>query len=178
MQVPAPIAWPHVASSAHRRYRGLWPHGGDQRRPHRQPSPPTVAARYRWSTAARANGSGRRAIVSARLRGCREPAYFTPDINLIVGLIINASTIAATKVSPAIQPNSAGSGTVLYSDPALPASQLPMLVERNQIPMTNPAARAGASFDMALKPTGLSDSSPSVCRKYVPTSHHMETCKP
>ena len=44
------------------------------------------------------------------------------------------------------------------------------------MPITNPAARSGASLVMALRPTGLSDSSPSVCRKYVPISHHSATC--
>ena len=53
-----------------------------------------------------------------------------------------------------------------------------MLVERNQMPITKPAARSGASLVMALRPTGLRESSPKVCRKYVPISHHIATCAP
>ena len=68
-------------------------------------------------------------------------------------------------LKPATVPNSVGSGIELYSDAAFPASQLPMLVERNQMPIMNPAARSGASLVIALKPTGLRHNSPSVCRK-------------
>src|ERR1035437_4464227 len=89
-------------------------------------------------------------------------AYFTPCINRTVGLIRIASTTAAAMLKTATEPNRVGSGMELYIDAALPASQLPMLVERNQMPMMNPAARAGASFVMALKPTGLRHTSPSV----------------
>src|SRR5262245_3983110 len=35
----------------------------------------------------------------------------------------------------------------------------------------SPATRAGASFVIALKPTGLRQSSPIVCRRYVVSSH-------
>ena len=46
------------------------------------------------------------------------------------------------------------------------------------MPIMNPAARSGASLVMALRPTGLRQSSPRVCRKYVPISHQMPTCAP
>ena len=73
--------------------------------------------------------------------------------------------MAATMLKPALVPKSVGSGTELYIEAAFPASQLPMLLVRNQIPMMNPAARAGASLVMALKPTGLRHNSPNVWRK-------------
>src|ERR1039458_939189 len=81
--------------------------------------------------------------------------YFTPCIKRTVGLIMRASTMAATMLKPVLAPNRVGSGIELYIEAALPASQLPMLLVRNQMPMMNPAARAGASFVMALSPTGL-----------------------
>ena len=37
-------------------------------------------------------------------------------------------------------------GMFTENDTALPASQLPMLIERNQMPIMNPAARSGASL--------------------------------
>ena len=70
--------------------------------------------------------------------------------------------MAATMLKAALAPNRLGSGTELYIEAALPASQFPMLLVRNQIPMMNPAARAGASLVMALKPTGLRHNSPNV----------------
>src|ERR1019366_3426432 len=104
--------------------------------------------------------------------------YFTPCISLTVGLIKIASTTAARMLKPATEPNSVGRGMELYIDAALPASQLPMLVERNQMPMMNPAARGGASLVMALNPTGLRHNSPSVCSRYVPTSQYGPTLEP
>src|ERR1700674_4016201 len=81
--------------------------------------------------------------------------HFTPDINFTVGLISTASTSAAAMLKPATAPNSVGIGMETDMDSALPASQLPILVERNQIPIINPAARSGASLLIALRPTGL-----------------------
>ncbi len=49
--------------------------------------------------------------------------------------------------------------------------KLPTEVARNHTPIINPPIRAGASTVMALRPTGLSTSSPMVCRKYVAVSH-------
>ena len=45
-----------------------------------------------------------------------------------------ASASAATRLNPATAPNNVGMGMETESDSALPASQLPMLVERNQMP--------------------------------------------
>src|SRR5262249_14757695 len=92
-------------------------------------------------------------------------SHLTPDMSRTVGLMRRVRATAATIVEPATVPNSVGSGIELYSDAALPASQLPRLVERNQIPIVNPAARSGASLLIALNPTGLSNNSPIVCRK-------------
>src|SRR5215217_6024786 len=49
--------------------------------------------------------------------------------------------------------------------------KLPTEVARNQMPITSPAIRAGASLVIALKPTGLRHSSPNVWRRYVIVSH-------
>src|ERR1035438_2040484 len=76
--------------------------------------------------------------------------YFHPCIKRTVGLIIRANTTAAAMLKPALAPNRVGSGIELYIEAALPASQLPMLLVRNQIPMMNPAARAGARFARPL----------------------------
>src|ERR1039458_7405373 len=110
-------------------------------------------------------------------RGTFRP-YFTPCISRTVGLIRMASTTAAAMLKTATDPNRLGTGMELYIDAAFPASQLPMLVERNQIPMMNPPARAGASLVMALNPTGLRHNSPSVCSRYVPTSQYGPTLQP
>ena len=75
---------------------------------------------------------------------------------------IYATDLNAAMLKKATEPNKVGSGMELYKDAALPASQLPMLVERNQMPMMKPAARGGASLVMALSPTGLRHNSPSV----------------
>src|SRR6266849_2866942 len=53
-----------------------------------------------------------------------------------------------------------------------------MLIDTNHSPIIIPATRAGASFVIALNPTGLRHISPAVCRKYVPVSHHGETNPP
>ena len=53
-----------------------------------------------------------------------------------------------------------------------------MLIETKNNPIIKPATRAGASFVIALNPTGLRHISPTVCRKYVPVSHHGETSAP
>src|SRR5579884_2655233 len=83
-----------------------------------------------------------------------------PDISRFVGLINKARTTAAMNGMIALMPKSLGSGMDPNIDPALPASHSPILVERNQMPMANPAARAGANFVIALKPTGLRHISP------------------
>src|ERR1700733_8331677 len=53
-----------------------------------------------------------------------------------------------------------------------------MLIETKNKPIINPATRAGASFDIALNPTGLRHISPTVCKKYVLVNHHGETNEP
>src|SRR3954464_6188174 len=98
--------------------------------------------------------------------------YFTPALNFTVGFVTSASTIAAPIVNAATDANNVGIDIAAPTDTACPASQFPILIDRNQIPIMNPAARSGASFVVALNPTGLRQSSPSVCRKYVPTNHH------
>ena len=60
---------------------------------------------------------------------CPAIDYFTPCINRTVGLIRIARATAATILNTATDPNSVGRGIELYNDAALPASQLPMLVE-------------------------------------------------
>src|SRR5688572_33425167 len=49
--------------------------------------------------------------------------------------------------------------------------KLPTEVARNQIPIISPPMRAGARTVIALRPTGLRNSSPMVWRKYVAVSH-------
>src|SRR5580698_2373010 len=53
-----------------------------------------------------------------------------------------------------------------------------MLIDTKNKPIIIPATRAGASFDIALNPTGLRHISPAVCKKYVPASHHGDTSAP
>src|SRR5580658_7013184 len=53
-----------------------------------------------------------------------------------------------------------------------------MLIETNHTPIISPATRTGASFVIALNPTGLRHSSPIVCNRYVAFSHHMDTSTP
>ena len=45
------------------------------------------------------------------------------------------------------------------------ASKFPIEIDKYQTPMINPPMRAGESFVIALMPTGLSESSPNVCRR-------------
>src|SRR5580693_4766262 len=51
-------------------------------------------------------------------------------------------------------------------------------MERNQTPMMSPPTLDGASFVMALNPTGLRQSSPTVCSKYTSVSHQGLTPVP
>src|ERR1700694_2150856 len=53
-----------------------------------------------------------------------------------------------------------------------------MAIERNQTPIMKPATRWGASWVIALKPTGLRHISPIVCKKYVAVSHNGDTRTP
>src|SRR5947209_1879614 len=94
-----------------------------------------------------------------------QSTQFTPDIICLVGLMSNARTSAAMNTMPATHPNRLGRGMDSKRDPAFPASQFPMLDARNQMPMMKPTARCGASLVMALRPTGLRQSSPIVCKK-------------
>jgi hypothetical protein len=89
----------------------------------------------------------------------------TPDMSRFVGFTRRARTTAAAKGTSALIPKSLDSGIDPKCDPALPASHSPTLVERNQIPMANPAARAGANLVIALKPTGLRHISPMTLKK-------------
>src|SRR6266850_182703 len=50
-----------------------------------------------------------------------------------------------------------------------------MAIDRNQTPIIIPTIRAGESFVIVLRPTGLKHNSPSVCRKYTPTSQKGDT---
>src|SRR5579872_3994342 len=59
-----------------------------------------------------------------------------------------------------------------------PPVKLPIEIDKYQTPMIRPPIRAGASLVIALMPTGLSDSSPQVCRRYVATSHQGLTLTP
>ena len=56
--------------------------------------------------------------------------------------------------------------------------KLPTDVARNQTPIISPPIRAGASFVIALRPTGLRQSSPNVCSRYTTISHIGLTCAP
>src|SRR5438270_13296413 len=56
--------------------------------------------------------------------------------------------------------------------------KLPTEMARYQSPIIRPVMRAGASFVTALMPTGLSDSSPKVCSRYVTTSQYGATLTP
>ena len=99
------------------------------------------------------------------IQASRAEAYDTPDINFLVGLTSSAKISAAANGTAALMPNSFGNGIDPKRDPALPASHSPKLVERNHMPIAKPAARAGASFVIALKPTGLRHISPITLRK-------------
>ena len=46
-----------------------------------------------------------------------------------------------------------------------------MEIERNQTPSISPTILAGDNLVTVLRPTGLKQSSPIVCRKYTTTSH-------
>ena len=77
--------------------------------------------------------------------------YFTPCISRTVGLIRMASTTAAAmEGGDRAEQRRQRHGAVHRR--SLPAGQLPMLVERNQMPIMKPAARSGASLVMALRP--------------------------
>src|ERR1035437_8742108 len=81
-------------------------------------------------------------------------AYFTPCINRTVGLIRIASTTAAAMLKTATEPNRVGRGIELYMEGALPASQLPILGERNQNPHEERGGRGGGEFGLAPHPPG------------------------
>src|SRR5206468_2955694 len=51
-------------------------------------------------------------------------------------------------------------------------------VAKNQTPIMNPTMRGGESFVTIDSPTGLKQSSPTICRKYKPISHHGLTRAP
>src|SRR4051812_32685537 len=56
--------------------------------------------------------------------------------------------------------------------------KLPTEVARNQTPIIRPPMRSGASFVIALRPTGLRQSSPNVCSRYTTVSQSGLTCTP
>src|SRR5436190_11737705 len=56
--------------------------------------------------------------------------------------------------------------------------KLPTDAPRNQTPIIRPATRAGASFVIELRPTGLRHSSAQVCSRYVPINHIGLTSAP
>src|SRR5690606_14311706 len=64
------------------------------------------------------------------------------------------------------------------NDAMYPAMKLPTEAPRNHTPIISDETRAGASFVIALRPTGESVSSPSVWRRYVSTNHLGETSAP
>ena len=53
-----------------------------------------------------------------------------------------------------------------------------MAIERNHTPIIAPTILGGASFVTIERPTGLKHSSPIVCKKYKPMSHHGLTSTP
>src|SRR2546422_10997531 len=53
-----------------------------------------------------------------------------------------------------------------------------MAIERNHTPIIAPTILGGASFVTMERPTGLKHSSPIVCKKYKPMSHHGLTSTP
>ena len=64
----------------------------------------------------------------------------------------------------------------LVLSPAIsPAMRLPSAVAMNHSPMICPTIRAGASFVIELSPTGLTHSSPMVCRRYMSNNHTGKT---
>ncbi len=79
-----------------------------------------------------------------------------------------ASMIAATKVIPANMPKprvNAALSLPANSPVANPAIKLPMEMERNHTPSISPTILCGDSLVVVLRPTGLKQSSPMVCRK-------------
>ena len=106
-------------------------------------------------------------VLDQRERCCEQQALFHSRHQLhrfTAGLINTASTTAAAMLNKATSPNNVGIDMFTDNATAFPASQLPMLMERNQIAIMNPAARSGASLLVAPKPMGLiRHNSPSVC---------------
>ena len=85
-----------------------------------------------------------------------------------IGTIIRPSTAVAMKSENAVRWNSCGISerfSGLTWPPTRPAIRLPNAVARNQTPIICPTNRRGESLVIELSPTGLSDSSPTVCRK-------------
>src|SRR5262245_29418339 len=74
----------------------------------------------------------------------------TPPIRRLIGRIRTIRTSPAPSVTPAIQPNSTGSGTVSLRPAANPASLLPAPIDRNQTPIIRPTTRCGASLVTTL----------------------------
>src|SRR5262245_2579218 len=59
-----------------------------------------------------------------------------------------------------------------------PARTKPSAKQRNQNPIIWPTNRGGASLVVVLSPTGLNESSPIVCNRYVSASQVGSTCWP
>src|SRR5881394_213662 len=78
----------------------------------------------------------------------------TPPIRLRIGLSNRNITTPAARHTPAVTPNSVGSGVVLMKPADHPASLLPTALERKKTPIMRPRIRLGASFVTTERPTG------------------------
>src|SRR3954462_13811510 len=96
----------------------------------------------------------------------------------LLGLTRTNITAAAVTNTSVTYPNSVFNGIALKKPAAQPASLLPNAFERNHTPIISPTIRSGASLVTALRPTGLTHSSPSSEMKYDTISHHGLTLMP
>src|ERR1051326_5958087 len=104
--------------------------------------------------------------------------YSTPDIRFLIGFTSTNITAAETSRTMVTTRNKSCSGTVLKKPAAQPASLLPNAFDRNHTPIISPTMRRGASLVTALRPIGLTHSSPSSEMKYDQTRNHGLTRMP
>src|SRR5439155_10288414 len=99
--------------------------------------------------------------------------YLTPPISFLThGTQARSATVAArTQKAWCRKKLASACASVEVNSPAkTPASLLPKAAARNQIPIVRPTSFSGASLVIVLRPTGLRQSSPTVCRKNRPTT--------
>jgi hypothetical protein len=101
--------------------------------------------------------------------------YSTPPIKRLTGRLMSNKTIPSATVHMATELNNWTKPMLSIFPASKPAIRFPNEVARNQMPIICPTSFAGDSFVIALKPTGLKQSSPVVWKKYVATSQAIVT---